>query len=183
MSVILWSILALAGGLGAVWVTARRARSATAPWPDDVELPATPMQRVARWSIGAGGVLAAVAAALVLMEGATATFERDSVRIVFTSLLVAVLAVVGAANVWIRSQASRRDGLLDERDRLIFGQAPAVQATGMLVTQAIWTVGLAESFHDAGTLPVFYLYLMFWSALVVHMLGLPVGILVGYRRR
>lgn len=182
MSVILWGVLALAGGLGFVWLSARRTRSATAPWPEDLELPATPMQRVARWSLGIGGLLSAAAAALVLVEGATATFEHDSMRIAFTSLLVAVLAVAGAANVWMRSQATRSDGLLDERDQLIFGRAPALQAAGMLVTQAIWTVGLAESFHDAGTVPIFYLYLMFWSALVVNMLGLPVGILVGYRR-
>lgn len=183
MSLILWSVLALLGGFGALWVTARWARPGGDPWPDDVTLPSTPMQRVSWWSIGAGGVLTAAAVALVIFVGPAATYASDSMRIVFTLLLIAILAVVGAANIWLKAQATRDDGLMDERDKVIFGQAPAVQAIGMLVTQAIWTIGLAESFHRAGAVPLFYLYLMFWSALVVNMLGLPIGILAGYRRR
>jgi hypothetical protein len=140
------------------------------------------MQRVARWSIGAGSVLTAAAVALVILNGPSATYESDAMRVVFTLLLIVILAVVGAANIWLKGQAARDDGLLDERDKVIFRQAPAVQAIGMLVTQAIWTIGLAESFHRVGSVPLFYVYLMFWSALVVNMLGLPIGILVGYRR-
>ena len=77
---------------------------------------------------------------------------------------------------------TREDGQLDERDRAILGRAATAQAAGILITLAIWTVGLSETFHAAGAVPVFYLYLVFWSCVVVHLLGLPVGILLGYRR-
>lgn len=182
MSVVLWGVLALAGGFVALWIAARMARPTAAPLPANTEFPPTPMQKVARWSIGIGALLAATAAALVVANGARATFESDTLRLTFTLILVAVLGVVGAATVWLRRQVTREDGLLDERDRTILGRAPAAQAIGMVVTLAIWTVGLAEHFHDAGAVPVFYLYLVFWSCVVVDLLALPVGILLGYRR-
>lgn len=182
MSIVLWSILALVGGFLAVWVAARRARSDEPPLPADVELPATPLQRVSRWGIALSAVLAAGAAAVVLRNGAEATFASDALRIVFTLLLLAIVVVMGGVTIWLRAQVGRGDGLLDERDRAILGRAPAAQVAGILVTLAVWTVGLAEHFHDAGAVPVFYLYLIFWSVIVVDLVGLPVGVLMGYRR-
>jgi hypothetical protein len=165
MTIVLWSVLALGAGFVALWVAARRARREEPPLPDDIELPATPLQRISRWGVGLSAVLAVAAAALLLWNGAEATF-----------------AVVGGVGIWLRAQVGRSDGLLDERDRAILGRAPAAQAMAMLVTLAVWTIGLAEHFHDAGAVPVFYLYLVFWSVVVVDLLGLPVGILMGYRR-
>lgn len=52
----------------------------------------------------------------------------------------------------------------------------------MLVTLAVWLIGLQESYRAEGAVPVFYLYLMFWSVLVVSLLAFPLGILLGYRR-
>jgi uncharacterized membrane protein YidH (DUF202 family) len=182
MSIVLWSVLALIGGFGAVWLAARTARSTTPPLPDDVELPATPLQRISRWGIGVSVVLAAAAVSLVVVNGAKATFDSDGLRIAFTLILLAILIVMGATTIWLRAQVNRRGGLLDERDREILGRAPAAQVAGMLVTLAIWIVGLSEHFHDAGAVPVFYLYLVFWSVVVVDLVGLPVGVLIGYRR-
>lgn len=182
MSIVLWGVLALAAGFAALWFVARLARATPPPLPPDAELPVTPLQKVARWSIGLGTLLGVAAAGLVVVNGAQATFASDRLRITFTLLLLAILAVVGAATVWLKRQVGREGGLLDERDKAILGRAPAMQATAMVVTLAIWTVGLAEHFHDAGAVPVFYLYLVFWSCIVVDLLGLPVGILVGYRR-
>lgn len=183
MSIILWGVLALGGGFLALWFAARTARPSAPPLPPDTEFPPTPMQRIARWTVGIGVLLSAAATALVAANGAETTFESDKLRIAFTLILLAVLGVVGAATIWLRAQVSREDGALDERDKDILGRAPVMQVAGMTVTLAIWTVGLAEHFHDAGAVPVFYLYLIFWSCIVVSLLGLPVGILAGYRRR
>jgi len=183
MPILLWGVLAvLAGGL-AIWIVALKARPTRPPLPPDTEFPATPLQRVARWSVGSGLLLGLVAAALVVVNGPQKWYDDDTIRITFTLLLLAVLGIFGAASAWIRSQAGRDDGALDERDKAILDRAPAVQAVAMLVTLAIWIIGLAEHFHDAGTVPLFYLYLIFWSCLLVNVLGLPVGVLVGYRRR
>lgn len=182
MSIVLWGILALASGFFALWVVARRARPDTTPLPPGTELPATPLQRIARWSIGVGVLFGAAATALVVANGPEATFEDDGLRSVFTLLLLVLLGVVGGGTAWLKARVSRGDGLLDERDEAIMGRAPAMQAAGILVTLAIWTVGLVEHFHADGAVPLHYLYLVFWSCLVVYLLGLPVGVLAGYRK-
>ncbi|MCG6989259.1 MAG: hypothetical protein LJF06_13915 [Gemmatimonadetes bacterium] len=182
MTIVLWSVLALGGGLLALWLAGRRMKRQEPPLPADIDLPVTPLQRISRWGIGVSAVLAAAAAALLLWNGAETTFASDPLRITFTLLLVGIVAVVGGVGIWLRAQVGRSDGVLDERDRAIVGRAPAAQAMAMLVTLAIWTIGLAEHFHDAGVVPVFYLYLVFWSVVVVDLVGLPVGILMGYRR-
>ena len=97
-------------------------------------------------------------------------------------LLLAILVVVGGATIWLKAQIGREDGALDERDEAILGRASATQAGAILVTLVIWTIGLAEHFHEAGAVPVSYLYLICWCCIVVHLLGLPVGVLIGYRR-
>lgn len=183
MSIVLWGILSLIGGFLALWIAARRAMPEGPPLPAGTELPATPLQRTARWTLGVGAVLGVAAASLVVVKGAEATFADDTLRLTFTILLLTILVAVGVPTLWIRSQATRRDGALDERDRAILGKAPAMQAVGMIVTLAIWTVGLSERFHDAGAVPVVYVYVVFWSCVVVDLLGLPVGVLAGYRRR
>lgn len=182
MSIILWGILALVAGLLALWFVGRLARPSGPPLPPDAELSATPLQRIAWWSIGLGGLFTAAAVVLVLAKGAEATYESDALRITFTLLLLAVIGVVSMTAFWARAHVRREDGSLDERDKAILGRAPAVQAGAMLVTLAIWTVGLTEHFHEAGAVPLFYLYLVFWSCVVVDLLGLPVGVLLGYRK-
>jgi hypothetical protein len=184
MSIVLWAVLALVGGFLALWIATRTAaRPTSPPLPSDIEFPPTPLQRIARWSVGVGVLLGVTAAALVVVNGPQKTFDNDTIRIAFTLLLLAILGVTGGASIWLKVHMSREDGVLDERDKAIFERAPAVQAAGMLVTLAIWVVGLTEHFHDAGVVPVFYLDLIFWSCAVVDLLGLPVGILAGYRRR
>ena len=75
MSIVLWGILALVGGLAALWWAARSARPADPPLPPD--LPATPLQRVARWSVGAGALFTVAAAGLVAGKGVEVTFASD----------------------------------------------------------------------------------------------------------
>jgi hypothetical protein len=52
----------------------------------------------------------------------------------------------------------------------------------VLVTVAIWMVGLQERYSEAGAVPVVWLMLVFWSCVVASVLALPLGILLGYRR-
>ncbi len=181
MSVILWGILALVVGFAALWLKARLAMPPREPLPPDVELPVTPLQRAARLSLGAGLVLTAAAAGVVLVNGPEVTYADDGVRLLFTALLVAVIVVLGAPS-WVKARAARNPGLLDERDRAILDRAPAVQGVGTLLTLGVWTAGLVERFHGSGAVPLFYVILLFWSCLVVYLLALPIGILAGYRR-
>jgi hypothetical protein len=182
MSIVLWAVLALGAGFAALWLVGRLARPTSPPLPDEARQAVTPLQRVARWSVGSGAVLSALAATLVLVKGAQATFESDALRTTLMLLLLAILGVAGASTIWLKGQVSREGGALDERDRAILGRAATAQAAGMMITLAIWVIGLTEHYHEAGAVPLFYLNLVFWSCVVVHLLGLPVGILLGYRR-
>jgi hypothetical protein len=73
--------------------------------------------------------------------------------------------------------------LVDERDLEILARAPRVQGAVALVCLALWTVALMVTFRAAGQVPMPFVVLVFWSCLLSHALALPVGILLGYRRR
>lgn len=183
MSVLLWGILALLAGFAVLWIAGRRVMPKAPPLPADVELPATPMQRTARWSLVAGLILAVAAAGVLLAFGPETTYDDDNVRLVFTLLLLGSIVVVAGASIQLKRWAKAESASMDERDRTILERAPAIQSLATLVTLAVWMVGLIERFHDAGAVPLFYLYLVFWSCLLMNIIGLPVGILIGYRRR
>lgn len=51
-----------------------------------------------------------------------------------------------------------------------------------LLMVAVWTIALREGFAEAGAVPLYYLYPLFWSCVAVYLIGLPLGILLGYRR-
>ena len=181
MSMLMWAVLALLAGLGVVWIRVRLALPAQEPLPEGVELPATLLQRVSWWALGAGLVLSAGAAAVVVVNGPDRTYADDGVRMLFTLLVLAAIAAVGGATIWGK-QRSLKPSAFDERDQAILARAPAVQGAAVIVTLAIWTIGLTEHFHVAGAVPVFHLYQLFWSCLLVNLLALPVGVLAGYRR-
>ena len=81
-----------------------------------------------------------------------------------------------------------RDGLLyavwqgsvDEREETIVSRASLVQPPAILIALAIWMVSLSERFHDAGAVPVVYLYLMFGSVILVMMIAQSLGVLLGH---
>ena len=71
----------------------------------------------------------------------------------------------------------------DERDLETLARAPCVQGASVLACLAICTAALMEAFHAQGQVPTAFLALVFWSCALVYSLALPVGILLGYRRR
>ena len=84
------------------------------------------------------------------------------------------------AYVWAEG---RDDGTLDERDHEILSGSQSLRSAAILITLVIWLIGLQETFRAEGAVPIAYLYLVFWSCLVVSLLEFPLGILVGYRRQ
>ena len=183
MTVLLWAILALVVGLAVIMVATWRAAPSRPPLPPDMALPATPLQRASAWSLAVGLLLAAGAAGIVIAYGSETTYRNDTIRLTFTFLLLASLITVAAATGWVANRARTDSSVVDERDRTIVDRAYKVQGAAMLLTLAVWIVGLTERFHGAGAVPTFYLFLVFWSCVIVHMLAVPVGVLLGYRRR
>ncbi len=183
MTVILWAVLAVTAGAAVMAIAAWRGAPKLPPLPPDVDLPLTRLQKLAGWSLLAGLVLAGSAGAIVVTYGPQTTYDTDTLRLTFTFLVLATLIALLAMLLVAKSWANRGDGTLDERDQAILDRAPVAQAPAMLVTLAVWMVGLTESFRDPGAVPTFYMYLVFWSVIVIDMLALPVGVLLGYRRR
>ena len=184
MAVILFALLALGAGAAFIAFGARRtlARRPPLELPPGETLPPTVLQRLAVRALALGAALVIAAGAIVVWAGPATFYARDSVRLTVTLLLLAALLVLAGfalrAFAWARQPASP----LDERDRGILERAPKLEGGPMLVTLAIWVVGLQETFWSAGAVPLVYLYLVFWSLLMVKALALPIGVLIGYRR-
>jgi hypothetical protein len=184
MGVIFWSILAILAAFGAAAFAVRRARRRLPPLtlaPGE-SLPTTPLQRLARMTLVAASLPTLAAAALVAQRGA-AFAESDPVRLTFTGLVVAALAVFAVYMGRVARWSARDDGPLDERDRAILVSAHAAQSPAMLVTLAAWTLGLVEAYQRTRLVPLEYLFLVFWSLILVSVLSLLAGVLLGYRRQ
>lgn len=52
----------------------------------------------------------------------------------------------------------------------------------MIVTLAAWTIALTETYRSTQLIPSVFLYLIFWSLLMVSVLGSLAGVVMGYRR-
>jgi hypothetical protein len=184
MSVILWAVAALLGGFLALAIGARRVQRASPvpELPPGETLPPTVLQRLARGTVAVGLIVALAAGAIIAWAGPRTFYEDDTTRGAVTLLLLLSLIILASfsfrAGAWMRQST----GPLDERDRAILEKAPAIEGTPMLITLVLWTIGLQEAFWSAGSVPLVYLNLVFWSVLVVKALALPVGVLIGYRR-
>lgn len=182
MPAVLWGLIAVTAGAIFMGVTAWLAAAKSPPLPPDVDLPRTQLQRSALFTLLIGGALAMTAFGIVFVHGPAEVYEHDAPRLTFTFLMLATLGVFTAMLVLARRWSARGDGSMDERDEAILARAHATQGPAILITMAVWTIGLTETFRGVGV-PTYFLFFVFWSVLVVHLMALPVGILVGYRRR
>jgi hypothetical protein len=181
---LLWIIAALLISSLLVYLSARHTRRLLPEieLPPGETLPRTPVQRAAGWSLAAVSVLSALAAVVVIWSGPAAWWETDAIRLTFTGLLlVALLAYLGFT-LSVRRMAERDDGTFDERDQLILGRSSAGVGGAMMVTVAIWMIALTESNNDTHLVPTYYLYLMFWSCVMMNVIASLAGVLLAYRK-
>jgi len=183
MSILGWGIAAVVAGMGVIAIGVRFVTARNAGPPLDEALPATQLQTIARRGLLIGGILAAGMVALVMYYGPDRWYDDDPIRITFTLLLVGILVVFGFLTMRVGGWVRRDDGTLDERDREILNGSQGLRSVAILTTLVIWLIGLQETFRAEGAVPIAYLYLVFWSCLVVSLLAFPLGILVGYRRQ
>lgn len=145
--------------------------------------PLTALQKLAWWAIGCGLLLSGSAVGVLAVTGLAAFEQNSTVRVV-----VEVLFVAGIATSLLLAIAPYRgiaSGKLvvDERDLSILARAPAAQVIAVLVCLATWSIVLTELYRDTGQIPLVYLALIFGSCFLAGTLALPVGVLLGYRRR
>jgi hypothetical protein len=180
----LWIVIAIGAAFAASLIMVRRAQRVLPPivLPAGEKMPTTALQRLAWQCLGPVLVLTLAAAAMVAYHGVDVWWSNDHVRLTATGLLLAALGVFTYWIARVRMWLMRDDGTLDERDRGILSAAPAGQAPAMMVTLAAWMISLTETYQATHLVPSAFLYLIFWSLLMVSILASLVGILVGYRR-
>ncbi|MHC5210920.1 MAG: hypothetical protein ACYTG2_09405 [Planctomycetota bacterium] len=184
MSVILWSALAIGLTFVAVLVAAYHARSIAPPleMPLGETMPTAPLQRLVRWSLVLGPLPLLAAAGVVWWFGPAAYDQDVTARLSVTGLLLLSMCTLVTPHLFAGIWCTRDSGKMDERDRSILSRAPAGQAAAMMVLLAVWMVALQESFRGEPGIPGVFLHLMFWSCLLVGLMGSHVGMLIAYRR-
>ncbi|NQU31032.1 MAG: hypothetical protein HQ525_10235 [Anaerolineae bacterium] len=142
-------------------------------------LPMTPLQKRAWWSLGIGVVLTVAIIVIFSIRGFAAYDEDPSMRLLVLALFLGALLT----SLFLDS-LGRGKGLasMDERDQIVLQRAPRVQSVAMIITLAIWTAALTKVYHGEGVVPMIFLYMIFFSALIVNALAFSAGILLGYRR-
>ncbi len=184
MALILWIIAAFVFAFGAFYFPVRWAQRRLPPiaLPPGESMPVTALQRLAWRTLIAVLLLTLAAAAVVVYSGVEAWWEKDAVRLTATGLLIAALIVFALYMSRVWRWMARDGGALDERDRAILVAAPAGQGPAMLVTLAAWMIGLVETHQSTHMIHSAFLYLIFWSCVMVSVLAQLAGVLVGYRR-
>ena len=144
-------------------------------------LPMTRLQNCAWWSLAIGLVLTTAIVALFAERGFEA-YDHDPFmqRLVLGLFIGAVSAVLLIDPFGL----PKRDGsdASDERDVQVLDRAPRVQSVAMILTLGAWLAFLTVRYHGAGAVPMVFIYLIFFSALIAYSLGLSFGILLGYRK-
>src|SRR5512136_3397503 len=128
----------------------------------------TPQQKRAWYGLAIGIVWSLALVAVFVAKGATA-FDKDAgMRFTVYALFIAgVLAYV--AMLYITGWRMRKEGVLvDERDRLILRKVPVYQMFAVLFTLAGWAIALNEIYREEGQIPVVFVWIMFYSAIIVN---------------
>ena len=128
---------------------------------------------------GALLIASAVAFGMVWHHGAQVWWEDDPVRLTVTGVLLAGLGVFAVYFLLVGVWASQESGKLDERDRAILARAPAGVGGAMMVVMAVWMIALTEGFRPTGgQMPTYFLYLIFWSCVMVNAMAHIGGVLI-----
>ena len=138
-----------------------------------------PLQKRALYSLVIGVVCTIALIVIFVGKGNDTTFDEDpGFRLIVYALWIGVpLAYLIVVNLTLR-----KPGQVDERDRLIMGEAPRIQFLAVLFSLIAWVIVLTEVFSDQGQVPVIYLTLIMISTLIISTIAQSLGILIGYWR-
>ena len=138
-----------------------------------------PLQKRALYGLVFGVIWAIAIIVVFILKGGVSTFNDDQgFRLIIDGLWVGGLIVY----LLLFETIGRKPSLLDERDRLIMAKTPRIQWLAVIFSLVAWLIALTESYHDAGQIPVIFLYLIFMSIIIVSSVAQSVGILIGYWR-
>ena len=146
------------------------------------DAPMPVLQKRAWWGLFVGGGTLIVITVILMTQGGAAEYwDNDNLRITVMLIFIAGLALHAGIllSPVVRSEFGGKSEV-DERDKTVLSRAGAIQSGVVVVALAAWVVSLTNRFHDQGAVPVVYLYLLFGSIIMFHVIGQSIGILVGY---
>ena len=136
-----------------------------------------PLQKRAWWGLILGLAFAIAFTLVFILKGGISTFDTDQgFRIIIDILWIGGLV----AHLVLVNLPLRNPDIVDERDRLVFSQAPRIQWLAVIFTLVTWTIVLNEVYRETSLIPAVFLYVMFMSVLIVGTLAQSMGILIGY---
>jgi len=144
-----------------------------------------PLQKRAWYGLAIGIVFAIALLAVFITKGGVTRFTEDqSFRIIIDALFIGWLVVYAIMMASLLNLRRSKKGAvaIDKRDRMILERAPLIQLWAVILSLIAWAIGLTEIYWDAGQVPIMYLYLIFFSSLIVSTLAQSIGILIGYWR-
>ena len=180
-AVVLVTVVALAvvGGVLLFRTMPRRGEVSREERDELASAPMPALQKRAVWGLLVSVSTLAIITIILARYGAAAYWENDGLRLTVVAIFIGgLLAYVAVLLIAVARQKAL--GGLDERDQLILSRAPGAQSVMMLLALVAWVIYLSEKFHDAGAVPVVYLYLIFGSVVIINIIGQAVGILLGY---
>jgi len=138
-----------------------------------------PLQKRALYGLVFGVIWVIAIIVVFILKGGVSTFNEDhGFRLIIDGLWVGGLIVY----LLLLETIGRKPSQVDERDRLIMDRSPRIQWLAVIFSLVVWMIALTESYHDAGQIPIIFLYLIFMSTLIVSAVAQSAGILIGYWR-
>jgi hypothetical protein len=134
------------------------------------------------WTLLVVVFLTVTAAGLVAWHGPQVWWDSDPVRLTVTLTLIAALLAYLGFTIGIRALEARDNGSFDERDSTILGRSCAGVGGAMMTILVVWMIVLTETYNATGLIPSYFLYLIFWSAVMTNVIASIAGILLAYRR-
>lgn len=144
-----------------------------------------PLQKRAWFGLTIGILWTAVTIIVFITGGGVDEFTKNqSFRVLMDALFVGWLIVYTIMMVSILALRKPRKGkvAVDERDIAILNRAPLTQLWAVIISLVVWAVSLTEIYWDQGAVPIMYMYIIFFSSLVVSTVAQSLGILIGYWR-
>jgi hypothetical protein len=141
-----------------------------------------PLQKRALYGLILGVLwIAAIIVVFTAGGGINEFTENQSFRIIMDAIFIGGLLASLALTASL-AKTKKGEVKMDERDLTIMRRAPLIQLWAVLLALVAWAISLTEIYWNEGAVPILFLYLIFFSSLIVSAFAQSLGILTGYWR-
>ena len=141
-----------------------------------------PLQKRALYGLILGVLWTAAIIVVFTTGGGINEFtENQSFRLIMDAIFVGGLLAYLALTASL-GRTKKGEVKMDERDLAIMRRAPLIQLWAVLLSLVAWAISLTEVYWNEGAVPTMFLYLIFFSSLIVSTIAQSLGVFIGYWR-